>query len=298
MAQQFWPNSVDSGNPEAQLKQQTGGFKRAKMEHARRTHFDLDNIIGSPFFLATVSIAAIGWLVAFISSIAANVKDSNFSHFAWWAVIYQLFVIVGVTVSIGYESTESYKLALCAFLASALSFTTSTANALIYSSEGSQQAAAVGHIFLSITNITWILYFGTTVDAQPHAWVDTFSLNKGPAVPEGARPMSHAPSIYPAGRYGSPYPRTAINNTLQSPTTITNLPASPSVAANGNETMSQHRDTMNTVATADLDFKYRAKAIYSYEANVEDPNEISFSKGEVLEVAGMANTQDSDGTSS
>lgn len=267
---------------------------------SRRVHFDLDNVIGSPFLLTTISIAAIGWVVAFVSSIAANIKDSNFSHFAWWALMYQLCVDIGVVTAVLFNASHSYQIAMCAFLASALSFTTSTANALIYSSSGAQEGAAAGHIFLSIVNIIWILYFGSTKDAKPHAWVDSYSLRKGPEVPGGPRPMSNANAIYPSGRYGTPYPKSVIDssvpqsalaNELLSPTSPMTQLGRTSPAFTGTELALGKRETGTIITTGDemsseMDFGYRAKALYSYDANPEDPNEISFSKGEVLEVAG------------
>ena len=270
----------------------------------------VDNVRSSPFFVATASVAVIGWLIAFFASIAANAQNSSFPHFAWWAIMFQLFVTAGTLVAIVSGALDGYRLAICAFLGTALSFTSSTANVLIYSSSSAEQAAAAGHIFLSMVNICWILYFGSTPDTIPHRYFDT-SAQRAARQPIGDH---HASSLYPSGKYGSPYPKSNMEQVaagLKNPI----LPAQPlGPAINGSGGRTSPTGDMNAGAdqvdvssptttgyqvgsplgppasesSSTLDFKYRARAIYTYEANAEDPNEIGFAKGEILEVADIS----------
>ncbi|KAJ7045030.1 hypothetical protein C8F04DRAFT_1228115 [Mycena alexandri] len=57
----------------------------------------------------------------------------------------------------------------------------------------------------------------------------------------------------------------------------TNGPSSPLMAGIGSQ------PTGGTVAGDDA-YQYKAKALYAYSASADDPNEISFSKGEILDI--------------
>jgi len=66
------------------------------------------------------------------------------------------------------------------------------------------------------------------------------------------------------------------------PGNLPNLTASPQSGAAGGPPLPEDNAVANT--SANSEFTYRARAQFAYKANPEDPNEISFEKGELLEV--------------
>ncbi len=68
-----------------------------------------------------------------------------------------LFCIIGVFVVIASNTIETYHVAIVGFLAAGLVLTTSSVNSLVYSPEGAKEAAAAGHILLSMVAVSSFL---------------------------------------------------------------------------------------------------------------------------------------------
>ncbi|KAI0116654.1 hypothetical protein F4776DRAFT_282914 [Hypoxylon sp. NC0597] len=272
-----------------------------KMEHSRASYgrkgINMSNIIGDPFALATVSIAALAWIISFISSIFARVQQTPkdpFPPYSWFALVFMLPLIIAIFIVVASDCIQTYHVALVGYLGAGLVATTSSVNALVYSANGAREAAAAGFILLSMVNIVWIFYFGSAPSAVPRAYIDSFALAKESTTSRqtmnggyGGRPETST-SVQPPQMYTS-----AQLNGFENP--------SPVGGFNGNATRNSggapgFPGTVKAPSPAQnepeiaapTEYPYRAKAIYSYEANPDDANEISFAKHEILEVSDVS----------
>lgn len=64
---------------------------------------------------------------------------------------------------------------MLAFLATTTVYTTNSTNNFVYLTAPSTAAAAAGYILLSIINIIWMFYFGTTDETKFHIILDSFT---------------------------------------------------------------------------------------------------------------------------
>ncbi|KAI0018791.1 osmosensor protein [Xylariomycetidae sp. FL0641] len=267
-----------------------------KMEHPRASYgrkgMNMGNIIGDPFALATTSIAALAWVISFIGCIIGQISQPDdpaqaFPTFAWWAIVYMLFMISGLFVVVASDAIQTYHVAIVGYLACGLVLTSSSVNSLIYSPEGAREAAAAGFLLLSMVIIVWIFYFGSAPSAVPRAFIDSFALQKESTMHRqtmngGYRPETST-SMQPPQMYTS-----AQLNGFENPSPVGGgapRTASPGFQSPQPKATPQHQDPEIAAPT---EYPYRAKAIYSYEANPEDANEISFSKHEILEVSDVS----------
>lgn len=158
-----------------------------------------------------------------------------------------------------------------------------------------------------------MLYFGSQPQASHRQTLDSFALHKDRAPSRNSRAMRQSfrpetthsghnqPQMYNSAQLAgfetsSPvtgYPGGAMGASARQsaagfPQPLNNQSSHPTLqGANGASGMGA--PTTDTSGTgAPTEYPYRAKAIYSYEANPDDANEISFSKHEILEVSDVS----------
>ncbi|KAH7361120.1 high osmolarity signaling protein SHO1 [Pyrenochaeta sp. MPI-SDFR-AT-0127] len=268
--------------------------------YGQRSTFSIGRIIGDPFALATISIGVLAWVIAFVSSIISAIRG-GFPNFAWWTLVFMFFCIVGVTVTVASDAERTYHVAIVGFLAAGLVFTTSSVNSLVYSPIAPFEAAAAGYILLSMIAIVWIFYYGSQPQASHRTFVDSYALHKEQPGSRSSRPISNGYTNRPETQVNNQAPQmytSAQLNGFETSSPVSGYPGGPAGANGRNSSVPQFGGMgMNNAATptndepqqeASLEYPYRAKAIYSYEANPDDANEISFQKHDVLEVSDVS----------
>ncbi|KAF4971639.1 hypothetical protein FSARC_1586 [Fusarium sarcochroum] len=280
--------------------------------YGQRKGIQMSNILGDPFALATLSISTLAWLITFIGCIVARIEQNNnpdrfekdpFPTFVWWSCIYSLCLIVCVFVVIGSDAIHTYHVAVTGYLAAGIVLVSSGVNSLLYSNSGAREAASAGFILLAMVIVIWTFYFGSNPSSTPRAFLDSFALAKesttihrstmnygGMGRPETSNSVQ-PPQMYTSaqlngfenpspvggvsqvGARGSAVPQSFTNSVMQQQPPQPKPNNSP-----GND----------TEVVPPTEYPYRAKAIYSYEANPDDANEISFSKHEILEVSDVS----------
>ncbi|KAK3952705.1 hypothetical protein QBC32DRAFT_136022 [Pseudoneurospora amorphoporcata] len=284
-----------------------GSFNNPKMEHGRNSYrrkgINMGNIIGDPFALATTSIATLAWIIILFGSIFGYrdqdiADDIIWPTYCWFTLVFNFFLILGIFFVIASDSAQTYHVAVVGYLAVGLVGSTSSINNLIYSGVASMEATAAGYILLSMVTIIWIFYFGSAPSAVPRAYIDSFALTKESALPAhhmSRQTMNHngPPSPNAYGSYNMrpetsasglqpPQMYTAQLNGLENPARQSQIPQGFS-----SNNIPKPQGTEGEIVPP-TEYPYRAKAIFSYEANPDDANEISFSKHEVLEISDVS----------
>ncbi|CAI2175142.1 15423_t:CDS:2 [Funneliformis geosporum] len=207
-------------------------------------------IAGNPFYLATLGLSLIGWIITFAGSAAAGKTGVN-----WFYIIFELFLILGIAAAIATDSIKYYRFSILTFLGASLVFIVALVNEKINSDNPEDQAVAAGAIFLSLVTFVWILSFGSEDGSIIVNSINSLAINKVD------RNTTHAAHSFSQSG-----------------------PISPGIAMVPTSIQEPHINN-TVVVTPNADYAYKAKALYDYQANPDDQNELSFGKGEILDIA-------------
>ncbi|KKA21788.1 High osmolarity signaling protein sho1 [Rasamsonia emersonii CBS 393.64] len=226
-------------------------------------------------------------------------KASGMARFSVSNVFGDPFALATISISMLFSLVSANGSQVVGYLATGLVLTTLAVNSLVYQPQASKQAAAAGFILLSMVIIVWIFYFGSTPQASHRGFIDSFALNKEHGSYHNSRPVSNAfgsrgdnqpPQMYTSAQLSgfetstpvSGYPGGAAGSDKRN----TSQAGFGAVQA-GNNNGNVGADASGEISPP-TEYPYRAKAIYSYDANPDDANEISFVKGEELEVSDVS----------
>ncbi|GJN87447.1 hypothetical protein Rhopal_000396-T1 [Rhodotorula paludigena] len=284
-----------------------------------RNGFSVRPVLSHPGFLLTLLISTAGFFCAFIGQIILEYKfdapgGGSAVGVPWFGVFLQMFLNIGVFATLATDSVGANRFQLSIFLAVALIMAVIGANLGIFMDSSYGLAIGAGWILvafvdvswlrddagvcgadLNVPQILWILYFTSSDDA----WFASF-FDLGSSIHFSSRSST---SNYPVHHRG---PSSRAGGSMTGPATGVSYQnyqgskgAAPSVVGSqlGPGSVSVHDLQMEGNSPAgtaasmlgDGAPEYqapvlKARALYSYSASPDDPNEISFAKGEILDI--------------
>ncbi|OCF34531.1 SHO1 osmosensor [Kwoniella heveanensis CBS 569] len=278
--------------------------------------FDPGYVFRHPVFLVTFIIAVPAWIIAFAGQCAAEAKYASADgrtpvvNTLWFGIWIQLAVIVHLFLALAGDALAIHRFQLAVVLAISTVFAVHGVE-FIFQPQGALIAVGVGWLLLTMVDLVWIIYLTSEEDSFFYNLLNSGGTGglSGPSNRRmGSTRISHRDSTggyggggagemglgsggmsrgissnnmnmgiggggglggsgYPSGGYapaateGTPQKATSVRNDYdqQSP---------GGGVGGGDEAM----------------YKHKAKAMYAYSASPDDPNEVSFAKGDILDV--------------
>ncbi|KAG2234789.1 hypothetical protein BDF21DRAFT_475767 [Thamnidium elegans] len=240
----------------------------------------MSEILNSPFTILTCTLAIAGWIVTFVGLCASHAFTETVS---WWVVGYQFFVVFMACAVFWTNSIRIYYPVILTLIAIGIPYNTFEILMYITAGRASLSAASSGYIILMVTQFSWIFLLGIQHEASVLRSFSDLNHNR-----------------FHSRRYsnGKVYQRDAsnhifVNNAipdLTGPNYPAPLPTQASYPMDNHDHMvsipmyTSPPNQSTIFLSPHSDYLIPVTAIHNYCANKEDPNELSFSKGEVLHV--------------
>ncbi|KAI9301126.1 hypothetical protein BJ944DRAFT_291180 [Cunninghamella echinulata] len=268
---------------------------------------DKSKLTHNTFLLATTILSVVSLIVALGGACALKVLQG-----AWWIVIYEVIVVAGHTMIFMRGTLANYRLAMLTFLAISIPLLTIQIDYILNYSKPNlinrvaANAYAVGYIGLVIIQYIWVLALGS----EPTSYFGQLAQEELPSMQHHNQLNHHVSFEEPSQHHFYSEKTTTINSnnnlhsmdhSIQQDYSHINMPHAITTNDNSNNNTqpssallqpptlnstpsSSNISQNNTSPMISTDFKERVEAIHAYQANPQDPNELSFEKGEVVEI--------------
>ncbi|KAJ3119246.1 Transmembrane osmosensor [Nowakowskiella sp. JEL0407] len=226
----------------------------------------IQNITSDPKMLTLSILATIGWVFEFIGQCVKQAERGGRQGIEWFNLFFFLVLLLVIVMSILNGSWQQYRLAIVVFLGVAFIQVIGELNGNILESTAGAGLKSTGLFFLSFAIIPWICIFGS----EPTSVVNQFN------------PNVHMPANVTLPRINLPKmgnPLTTPNRNVAPPSAV----AAPSPAPQQFQASPPAAASVGDMTPTTPSVK-SAKALYHYEANPDDPNEIGFQKGDIIEI--------------
>ncbi|KAI9357729.1 hypothetical protein BD770DRAFT_456659 [Pilaira anomala] len=257
----------------------------------------MTRIADNVFLLTTLILSASGWLIAFVG---ACVFRRGLSGGAWWIIIYELLLVMGISFVLLTNTFTQYRMVILTFLASSIAMLTHQLDYALPTTKfvnqykGGAGAYASGYVILIVIQFLWVIVFGSESDSyfgkySPKYYGNTVGVvtphqtsqqslqqphfertGDKTILTDSAATATAAPSGGTTAYHGTAYHATS-------------PPAHPATATIEPNIISSEQ-TQPTTAQQQIEYRERVQALHAYQANPEDPNELSFAKGEMLDI--------------
>ncbi|KAG2185891.1 hypothetical protein INT43_002329 [Umbelopsis isabellina] len=231
----------------------------------------------NPVLLGSTLLLMIGWMIAFCGLCASQ---SLVFGISWWFIMYQFLVVLAVLTVIVTASIAQYRLVILTFLAISIMYSTNEISKYLHSNLSTSAAITTGYIFIAIVQFIWVFVFGSTEDSKLGSVIDNLTAHSAPV--QEMKTNSSVALAAPANQYApSTFTPTQFNN---SQTTIQHQPSIKHTSYISGSNHSAPDVESTVVVSPNQEYPISVVALHAYEANPEDPNELSFAKGDMLDV--------------
>ncbi|KAL1917485.1 uncharacterized protein VTP21DRAFT_3878 [Calcarisporiella thermophila] len=214
--------------------------------------YNFSRVINNFFLLGTLSLDAAAWVILFAAACAFRTNG-----LVWWLAFFELFFLLGTVFLLITDQIWTHRLAFLGFLVYSIATLTNLAAALDDGFSQVARAALAGVVILLLVQFVWVFAFGSEQNGFLSQYTGLY--NEG---------------VAGAGAY--------VGGKAQAPSgTVVASSAAAAEAGLSNSSGPRPVSTLQENAT----YNIQAKALYSYTANPDDPNEISFEKDEILSVS-------------